>query len=87
MDTKIRKLIVKVPADGQIGLPTEVLEALDAQAGEEIVFAIYSDGVMLQLKNSRPIKVAGLDETQDRADPYNVAQYPERYSYYWSLRD
>ena len=87
MSVNIQKLNVKVPTDGQVVVPAEVLEALGAQAGEDLEFSIFSDGVMLRLTNFGPVKVAGLEKAREKAEPYDESRFLERYTYYWSLRD
>ncbi|MCY4473831.1 MAG: AbrB/MazE/SpoVT family DNA-binding domain-containing protein [Chloroflexi bacterium] len=87
MTVNIQKLNVKVPTDGQVVVPAEVLEALGAQAGEDLEFSIYADGVMLRMSNFRPVKVAALEEAREKAVPFDENGFMERYTYYWSLRD
>ena len=87
MSVNIQKFNAKTEIDGQVRVSTEVLEALGALPSDDLEFAIYSDGVMLRAKNSHPIKVSGLEEAQENSGPFNEHRFPERYTYYWSLRD
>ena len=87
MTVNIQKLNVKVPTDGQVVVPAEVLEAMGAQTGEDLEFSIYADGVMSRMRNFRPVKVAALEEARERAGPFDESGFMERYTYYWSLKD
>ncbi len=87
MTVNIQNINVKVPTDGQVVVPAEVIEALGAQAGEDLEFSIYADGVMLRMSNFRPVKVAALEEAREKAVPFDENGFMERYTYYWSLRD
>ena len=83
----IQKLNVKFPKDGQVVIPAEVLEAMGAQTAEDLEFSIYADGVMLRIRNFRPVKIAALEEAREKAVPFDENGFMERYTYYWSLRD
>ena len=87
MTEKIQKLIVKVPKQGQVNVPSEVLEALGVGPGDGLGFAIYADRVMLRPKNFQSVKVMDIEETQEKAAPSDESRLHERYTYYWSLRD
>lgn len=87
MTMKIQKLIVKVPKQCQVNVPSKVLEALGVGPSEGIEFAVYADGVMLQPKHIQSIKVVGSEESDQEADPSDESRFHERYTYYWSLRD
>ena len=87
MTVKIQKLVVKVSAEGQADVPSEVLVALGAEPGEELEFAIYADAVVLRSMDGKPVKVVGLEEALQNAAQLDDSRFQERYTYYWSLRD
>ena len=80
MTVNIQKLNVKVPTDGQVVVPAEVLEAMGAQTGEDLEFSIYADGVMLRMSNFRPVKIAALEEAREKAEPFDESGFADSWS-------